>query len=54
MLEEPREPSSLDDAEEKLEKAEKAGDADRLAVLEELHKALEQELDAGEAGSPGR
>ena len=54
MLEEPREPSPLDDAEERLERAERAGDQERLAVLEELHDELEKELDAGEAGPPGR
>ena len=53
MNEEPRDRSSLDEAEERLRRAEQAGDAERLLVLEELHSVLEQELDAGEAGPPG-
>ena len=51
---EEREGSWLDAAEQRLLEAERAGDEERLSLLEELHDALERELDADQAAPPGR
>jgi hypothetical protein len=44
----------LDEALARLEAAADSDDEGRLSVLEELHSALQEELDAAEAPSPGR
>jgi hypothetical protein len=44
----------LDHARARLEAAVDADDEGRLSALEELHSALQAELDAAEAPSPGR
>jgi hypothetical protein len=44
----------LDNARARLEAAEEADDQGRLSALEELYAALQGELDAAEAFSPGR
>jgi hypothetical protein len=43
-----------EEARARLEAAEGADDAARLEALEELHSALQEELDAGEAPQTGR
>jgi hypothetical protein len=44
----------LDEALAQLEAAAGLDDERRASVLEELHSALQEELDASEAPSPGR
>ena len=44
----------LDAARARLEAAEEADDEGRVSALEELHSALQAELDTAEAPSPGR
>ena len=44
----------LQDAEDRLSRAERSGDEARLELLEELYSALERELDSDQTLSPGR
>ena len=54
MAPDPLQSDRLTRAEELLEAAGDAGTAERASLLEELHEALEEELEAGSSPAPGR